>query len=166
MNERMIVLDTVYDGTLGANKTLTDEFPFPVTLQWVKAYASNNSDATLACADEGSNTIITGYTGVAARTLTSSANPWAGRFGGRPLTTPWLEDATITGYSAAYWYLFADPNQLPCYEISYLDGKETPAVEYFGMDTDPDTLGMSWRVVWDFGVDSAEWRAGIKSAGA
>ena len=59
MNERMIVLDTVYDGTLAANKTLTDEFAFPVTLRWVKAYASNDSSATLVCADESSNNIIT-----------------------------------------------------------------------------------------------------------
>ena len=59
MNERMIVLDTVYDGTLAGNKTLTDEFAFPVTLRWVKAYASNDSSATLACADQSGNTIIT-----------------------------------------------------------------------------------------------------------
>jgi len=59
MNERTIVLDTVYDGTLGGNKTLTDEFPFPVTLLSVKAYASNDSAATLVCADESSNNIIT-----------------------------------------------------------------------------------------------------------
>lgn len=59
MNERMIVLDTVYDGTLGGNKTLTDEFPFPVTVKCVKTYASNDSDATLSCADESAQEIIT-----------------------------------------------------------------------------------------------------------
>jgi len=59
MNERVIVLDTVYDGVLGGDKTLTDEFPFPVTFQWIKAYASNNSDATLACADQSGNAIVT-----------------------------------------------------------------------------------------------------------
>jgi len=114
----------------------------------------------------GGQTIITGYTGVAARTLTSSVNPYAGRFGGAPLCSPWLEVATITGYSTAYWYMFANPAQYPCYEIAYLNGQQTPTVEYFGLESQADTLGMTWRCYWDFGVGSAEWRAGVKLAGA
>ena len=115
----------------------------------------------------GSNVIIAGpITAAATRTRDTSANIWAGRFGGAPLVSPWLEVATITGYSVAYWYLLADPAVYPCYEISYLNGIQTPTVEYFGLEADVDTLGMTWRVYWDFDCDSAEWRAGVKLAGA
>jgi len=58
MNEREVVLHTYIPGTLSANHTLRDEFPYPATLRWAKACASNDSSATLACADEDSNTII------------------------------------------------------------------------------------------------------------
>ena len=42
---------------------------------------------------------------------------------------------------------------------------QTPTVTPFNLDTDPDTLGMAWRIHWDFGGDSAEYRYGIKSQG-
>ncbi len=95
-----------------------------------------------------------------------NANIYAGRFGGEPLVSPWLEKTTITGHSAAYYYLFADPSVLPCYEISYLNGQQSPTVNYFGLEADADTLGMAWQTFWDFGVDSAIWQAGVKVAGA
>ena len=51
-------------------------------------------------------------------------------------------------------------------EISYLNGLQTPTVEYFGLDQQADVLGVTWRCYWDFGVDLAEYRAGVKSKGA
>ncbi|HUX01390.1 MAG TPA: hypothetical protein VMY35_10475 [Phycisphaerae bacterium] len=121
--------------------------------------------------DEGRRLLATGSNVVmygvgAAKSIGSSANVYAGRFGGAPLISPWLENAALTGHSAAYWYLLADPNQYPCFEIAYLNGAETPIVEYFGLESQADVLGMTWRVYWDFGVGAAEWRAGVKSAGA
>ncbi|MBE3133662.1 MAG: hypothetical protein IMZ55_09320 [Acidobacteria bacterium] len=115
----------------------------------------------------GSLQIVTGMiTDAATGTLASSANIWAGRFGGAPLVSPFLETTTITGNSAAYYYLLADPAIYPCFEIAYLNGNQTPTVEYFGLDSEADTLGMTWRVYYDFGVGAAEWRAGVKVAGA
>ncbi|HUX15420.1 MAG TPA: hypothetical protein VMW52_03050, partial [Phycisphaerae bacterium] len=96
----------------------------------------------------------------------SDANIYAGRFGGAPLVSPWLENAALTGASSAYYYLLADPRQYPCFEIAYLNGAQAPTVEYFGLDSQADTLGMTWRIYWDFGVGAAEWRAGVKVAGA
>ncbi|MBE3132788.1 MAG: Mu-like prophage major head subunit gpT family protein [Acidobacteria bacterium] len=116
--------------------------------------------------DNSSRFITTGYSGVAAKVLSSDANVYRGRFGGSPKSSGLMEDTTITGNSAAYWYMFADPAVLPCYEISYLNGAQTPTVDYFGLETDPNVLGMTWRTYWDFGVDAANWRAGIKLAGA
>ena len=115
----------------------------------------------------GSNAIVVGQiTAAATKTLGTSANIYAGRFGGAPLVSPWLENTALTGNSAAYWYLLADPAQYPALEIAYLNGNQTPTVEYFGLESQADTLGMTWRIFWDFGVATAEWRAGVKLAGA
>jgi hypothetical protein len=96
----------------------------------------------------------------------SNANIYAGRFGGSPVVSPWLEKSTITGYSTAYWYLLADPNDLACYEIAYLNGGDVPTMQYFGLDSESDTLGMTWRTFWHYGVAAAKWRAGVKCIGS
>lgn len=96
-----------------------------------------------------------------------ATNVYSGRFGGKTLTSPWLENTSAGGSDGATaWYLFADPNVLPCYEIAYLNGQEAPTVEYFGLESEADSLGVAWRIYWDFGVAAAEWRAGVKIAGA
>jgi hypothetical protein len=98
--------------------------------------------------------------------LDANANVYEGRFGGRALTSPYMDLASITGYSTTAWYLLADPNVYPCMEVAYLNGQQTPTVTYFGLDTNPAQLGITWQVFFDFGVALAEWRAGVKSAGA
>lgn len=95
---------------------------------------------------------------------TPSANIWQGAF--TPLVSPWLSNSTLTGYSSTAWYLLGNPSDLAALEIAYLNGQTQPTVEFFGMDTTPDVLGVSWRVFWDFGVALAEYRAGVKSKGA
>ncbi len=110
--------------------------------------------------------IVTGLSATNARGLSGATNIYGGRFGSAPLVSPYLENAAITGYSTAYWYMFANPSRLPCYEIAYLNGQQAPTVEYFGLEAEADTLGVAWRVYWDFGVAAAEWRAGVKSAGS
>jgi hypothetical protein len=95
---------------------------------------------------------------------TPAVNVWQGSF--TPLTSPWLSNANLTGASTTAWYLFADPSDVPVLEVAYLNGQQTPTVEFFGLDTDPKVLGVTWRVFWDFGVALAEYRAGVKSKGA
>jgi len=111
--------------------------------------------------------VTTPVTATTAFTRSSSLNIYSGRFGGRALVSPWLENTSIGGTDAATsWYLFADPNILPCYEVAYLNGQEQPTVEYFGLESEADTLGVAWRIYWDFGVAAANWRGGVKIAGA
>jgi hypothetical protein len=95
---------------------------------------------------------------------TPSANVWQGAFD--VVVSPWLSNSSLTGASSTAWYLLGDPNDLAALEIAYLNGLQTPTVEFFGMDTNPEVLGVSWRVFWDFGVALAEYRAGVKSKGA
>lgn len=82
------------------------------------------------------------------------------------LVSPWLSNSTLSGASSTAWYLLGNPADLAALEIAYLDGLQTPTVEFFGMDTTPDVLGVSWRVFWDFGVALGEYRSGVKSKGA
>ena len=82
------------------------------------------------------------------------------------VVVPWLSNSSLTGYSSTAWYLLGDPNDLAALEIAYLNGQSTPNVEFFGMDTNPEVLGVSWRVFYDFGVALGEYRAGVKSKGA
>jgi hypothetical protein len=92
-----------------------------------------------------------------------SANVWQGAF--TPLVSTWLGSSAISGSSTA-WYLLGNPADVAAIEIAYLAGQETPNVEFFGMDTNPEVLGVSWRVFYDFGVALGEYRAGVKSKGA
>jgi len=92
-----------------------------------------------------------------------SANVWQGAF--QPLVSPWLSNSTLTGASSTAWYLLGNPADLAALEIAYLNGLQTPTVEFFGMDTTPEVLGVSWRVFWDYGIGLAEYRAGVKSKG-
>lgn len=93
-----------------------------------------------------------------------SENVWQGSF--VPYVSPWLSNSTLSGASSTAWYLLGDPADVAALEIAYLGGLETPTVEFFGMDASPETLGVSWRVFYDFGVALGEYRAGVKSKGA
>lgn len=89
-------------------------------------------------------------------------NPFAGLF--EVVSSIYMQTATYTGYSAAAWYLLADPNDVPVIEGAFLDGKEEPTVE--STDADFDTLGMLIRGYHDFGFELQEYRGGVRSAGS
>lgn len=77
---------------------------------------------------------------------------------------PRLENDKFTGYSALAWYLFAAPINSPVIAC-FLNGKQTPTVEFFGLDSDPNRLGYSYRVYLDYGAALHEYRAAVKSKG-
>ena len=94
-----------------------------------------------------------------------NANVWAGQF--EPLVWEWLSKTIGTqAGSATAWYLLAEPNDVAAVEIAYLNGLQEPIVEFFGLDQDVNTLGVSWRAYYDFGVALGEYRAGVKSKGS
>jgi len=87
------------------------------------------------------------------------ANPHAGKFS--VVTSPYLSNAAISGNSATSWYLLANPAELSTIEVAFLNGVETPTVEQ--ADADFNTLGVSMRGYFDFGVAKQEPRAGVKN---
>ncbi|MEN6385897.1 MAG: Mu-like prophage major head subunit gpT family protein [Phycisphaerales bacterium] len=79
---------------------------------------------------------------------------------------PRLSNTGKFGNSATktQWYLFAAPSASPMI-VCFLNGKQTPTVEYFGLDQDVNRLAMSWRVYFDFGAALCDSRAAVKSKG-
>ena len=82
----------------------------------------------------------------------------------QPVEVPWLSDSDFTNSSSTAWYLFGDTNRWAPMVVSFLNGQEQPTVE--SADADFDTLGVDFRGYHDFGVDEAEYLAGIQSKGA
>jgi phage major head subunit gpT-like protein len=107
-----------------------------------------------------------------ARTLMSSEklkgdtnepedNPWRGRF--RVESSPYMHNTAYTGYSAAAWYMLADPADLPVIEIVALNGRVEPTVET--ADADFNVLGVQMRGYSDVGVELQEYRGGVRADG-
>ncbi len=97
-----------------------------------------------------------------ANTSFGTSNPHAGKF--TVVRSAYLSSSAITGYSAAAWYLLADPNDIAVIEAAFLNGVETPTVE--SADADFDSLGVQMRGYHDFGVALQEYRGGIKMKGS
>ena len=86
-------------------------------------------------------------------------NPYRGRF--EVISSPYLSASTLDGYSASTWYLLADPNMVPAFQVAYLDGRRAPTVET--ADAEFSTLGLQMRCYWDFGVAQLDYRGAIKN---
>ena len=89
-------------------------------------------------------------------------NPHAGKW--ESISSPYANAQGLTGSSATKWWLFSDPSDVPAFCISYLNGRDTPQIE--SSDLHFNHLGMSWRCVFDFGVDQQDHRGAVQSDGA
>lgn len=66
--------------------------------------------------------------------------------------------------SDKHWYLLASPAAVPMV-VAFLEGKQTPTVEYFGLDHQANKLAVTWRVYHDFGTALVDPRAAVRSKG-
>ncbi|GMV27143.1 MAG: hypothetical protein AMXMBFR58_31740 [Phycisphaerae bacterium] len=66
--------------------------------------------------------------------------------------------------STKHWYLFAAPAASPLI-VAFLNGQQTPTVEFFGLDQTVNKLAVSWRVYFDFGAALCDPRAAVRSKG-
>ncbi len=69
-----------------------------------------------------------------------------------------------TKASPKHWYLFASPAASPII-VGFLNGQQTPTVEFFGLDQTVNRLAVSWRVYFDFGAALCDPRAAVRSKG-
>lgn len=79
---------------------------------------------------------------------------------------PRLSNTAKFGSAASdkHWYLFTKPNAVPMI-VAFLNGKQTPTVEYFGLDQNVNRLAAAWRVYFDFGAKLVDPRAAVRSKG-
>lgn len=79
---------------------------------------------------------------------------------------PRLSNTTKFGSDAStkHWYLFTKPNAAGMI-VAFLNGRQTPTVEYFGLDQDVNRLAVAWRVYHDFGSALCDPRAAVRSKG-
>jgi len=96
-----------------------------------------------------------------ATTARGDANIYRGRF--RVESSPYMSNSAYTGYSAAAWYMLADPNEMPVIEIAALNGNVMPVVET--ADADFNVLGIQMRGYSDVGVALQEYRGGVRADG-
>jgi hypothetical protein len=66
--------------------------------------------------------------------------------------------------SPDHWFLFAAPSAAPLV-VAFLNGKQEPTTEFFGIDQTVDKLAVSWRVFHDFGVAFCDPRAAVRVVG-
>lgn len=69
-----------------------------------------------------------------------------------------------TGASNKHWYLFAEPSALAMV-VAFLNGRQAPTLEQFGLDQDVNRLALSWRCYFDFGCAMIDPRAAVRSKG-
>jgi ATP-dependent Clp endopeptidase proteolytic subunit ClpP len=90
-----------------------------------------------------------------------NSNPHVGKY--TVVSSGYLDDSAYTGYSAAAYYLLANPMDMPTVELCFLNGVQTPTVER--ADADFNTLGVQFRGYFDFGASKQDYRGGIKMLG-
>ena len=101
--------------------------------------------------------------GSSTKDLVANNNIYKGKY--RPVLVPQLADtANFTGASTTHWGLFCNPSKLAPATVSFLNGQQSPTVDQ--TEADFDTLGIQMRGYHDFGVDMAEYLAGVWSKGA
>jgi ATP-dependent protease ClpP protease subunit len=61
------------------------------------------------------------------------------------------------------WYLFASPTELPVIEVGFVQGQREPLLV---MEESFRQYGVSWRVVYDYGVAAVNWLGCVRSTGA
>jgi len=79
---------------------------------------------------------------------------------------PRLNNAAKYGAAASnkHWYLFSSPSNAAMV-VAFLQGKQSPTVEFFGLDLNVNRLAASWRVYHDFGAALIDPRAAVRSKG-
>jgi len=69
-----------------------------------------------------------------------------------------LENSTYTGYSTSTWFLMGNPSDVDTIEVAFLNGKQEPTIERFGITADINVLGIGYRVYLDVGCKSLDFR--------
>lgn len=144
-----------------AFNTRTDAYGNPLMLKPTLLYVPVALSVTARQLVRDTQVVAVGVGGTAA--TTPGANPFAGQF--EVVPSAWLQLASLTGYSAAAWYLIAAPmSGAGLVEVAFLNGAKSPTIENATLDF--DQLGIQFRAFHDWGIALQDHRFGVKNAGA
>lgn len=108
------------------------------------------------------NTLMTSEKIVTGENATKGdGNPFRGRF--QVESSPYLSNASYTGYTSVGWWMLANPADMPVIEIAALNGRIEPTVET--ADAEFNVLGVQMRGYSDVGVKRQEYRGGVYADG-
>ncbi len=96
-----------------------------------------------------------------AKTKIPVDNPHRNKY--KVVSAPHLSDSYYAGASGKAWYLFANPNILPAFEIVFLNGRRVPTIER--IEAPANMLGMGFRGYIDVGVQEQDPRGAVKVKG-
>ena len=130
-------------------KKLKDPDGNPLGITPAMLLVSPENEITAAELMSGS-LLITGE-----NTTRTNVNVLAGRF--QVVASSYLT-------SSSTWWLVANPGELPCMEVAFLNGVRTPTVQQ--ADADFDILGIQVRGHFSYGVAKAESRGAYRMATA
>lgn len=95
----------------------------------------------------------------------ATANIW-GNMGLRPEIESRLSNLNYTGYSATAWYLVGNPNQVDTILVSFLNGQQTPRLEYFNQaQMGISSIAVGYRVILDAVAKALDYRGMVKMTG-
>ncbi len=81
----------------------------------------------------------------------------------RGLFSDVVDSPRVAGNSGKRFYLFADPTLAPVFEVAFLDGNQTPFLDFEqGFDVD----GSRWKVRLDYGVGVIDYRGAVTAKGS
>lgn len=81
----------------------------------------------------------------------------------RGLVRDVVDSPRLDVLSATAWYLLADPNEEPVFEVGFIGGQQEPRVE---QQREFSSDGLQWKVVHEYGVAGIGWRGIVRNAGA
>lgn len=112
----------------------------------------------------GANLVVGALGSTASKSVEPNRNPHEGKY--RPVISPFLgTQGGITGKSDTGWYLLPPPvGGMAIAQVGYLRGQRVPVIERG--EANFNTLGISMRAFFDFGVSMHDNRCGVFSAGA
>ncbi len=99
--------------------------------------------------------------GAGSETKIPVDNPHRNKY--RVVSMPHLSDSYYSGNSAKAWYLFANPQVLPAFELVFLNGRRTPVIER--VEAPPNNLGIGFRSFLDCGIREQDPRGAVKLKG-
>jgi hypothetical protein len=142
--------------TIFLNQTDYDSKPLGVEPAILLVPTALKNKARTLMGSMGNGVAVTSYA-----TGPGSDNPFVGRF--RVESSPYMSNSSYTGYSAAAWYMLAEPSQYPVVEIAALNGRVEPTVDT--AEADFNTLGVQMRGYCDIGVALQEKKYGVRADG-